>query len=64
MNETDDLRFRRIRVSGSPYDRGFSYGQQAASEAHASKAGYELAVGRQLRWSWAVVMDASVSAGT
>lgn len=50
---THPHRFRVIRVTGSAYERGESYGTQTRDEIRRSVEGYELAFAKQRGWSWA-----------
>ncbi len=44
---------RRITVSGTPRERGRSYGSQARAEISRSIEGYRMAFGHYRGWSWA-----------
>jgi isopenicillin-N N-acyltransferase like protein len=45
-------RYPRIRVSGSPRERGIQYGEQARERVHRGKAGYEKAFALSAGWTW------------
>jgi isopenicillin-N N-acyltransferase-like protein len=52
-------RYPRIRVSGSPGERGHQYGSQAKDRVHAGMAGYERAFAHSAGWTWAQAVDAA-----
>lgn len=49
---TDHREYPRIRVSGSPRERGEQYGRQARERVHASRAGYEKVFRHGAGLSW------------
>jgi len=51
-------RYPRIRVSGSPRERGFQYGLQARDRVRAGMAGYERAFALSAGWTWDQAVDA------
>ncbi|MGH3170429.1 MAG: acyl-coenzyme A--6-aminopenicillanic-acid-acyltransferase form, partial [Trebonia sp.] len=51
-------RYPRIRVSGSPRDRGFQYGSLARDRIHAGLAGYQRAFALSAGWTWQQAVDA------
>jgi isopenicillin-N N-acyltransferase-like protein len=51
-------RYPRIRVSGSPVERGFQYGAQARDRVHAGMAGYQRAFAQSAGWTWQQAVDA------
>jgi isopenicillin-N N-acyltransferase-like protein len=51
-------RYPRIRVSGSPRERGFQYGSQARDRVHAGMAGYQRAFAQSAGWTWQQAVDA------
>lgn len=48
----ESRRYPRIRVSGSPYERGRLYGEAARDRIHHGRAGYERAFARAAGWNW------------
>jgi isopenicillin-N N-acyltransferase like protein len=52
-------RYPRIRVSGSPRERGVQYGSQARDRVHAGMAGYRKAFAQSAGWTWEQAVDAA-----
>lgn len=54
-------RYPRIRVSGSPRERGEQYGRAARDRVLHSKAGYARAFAHAAGWSWEQAVDVSAT---